>query len=417
MDPISSVRAEPRVWLHDSVLAPYVDAFASRLKQGRYSAGVQRSYLACLAHLARWMEQSCLPLPHLSEHSLEPFLSRHLPRCDCPRPVVRDRAIVRAACTHLLAVLRQQGVIPLPVAPTGPVEDELHRYDEYMRDVRGLAEGTRGGQLHMVRRLLLHRFADRPVVIAQLQPEELRQFINRQLELRGTPSHAATLTSALRMYLRYRTTRGDRVQALLAVIRSPAHWSMATLPRALTPTEINRLLRSFSSARPSPRRGYAIVRCALDLGLRSAEVAHLQLSDIDWHAGTITLRGTKSHRQDILPLPASTGRALAAYLRGERPKSTNGAVFVRRLAPRDRPIGADAIRKVIRGAYRRIGLKHGRSHALRHALACRLLAQGSSLKEVADVLRHRSLNTSMIYAKLDHRRLSAVALPWPGSKP
>jgi integrase len=266
-----------------------------------------------------------------------------------------------------------------------------------------------------VQRLLLHKFADGPVVIGQLQPDDVRQFIATQLNLRGTTSNATTVVSALRAYLRYRTACGDRVHALLGAIASPAHWSLASLPRALKPYEVKRLLTSFTSSLPSPRRGYAIVRCALDLGLRSSEVAKLQLTDIDWRAGTVTLRRTKSRREDILPLLALTGRALADYIRHERPKTTNPAVFVRRRAPRDQPIGVDAVRRVIRDAYRRIGLTHGRTHALRHTLACRLLDHGSSLKEVADVLRHRSLNTSLIYAKLDHPRLAAVALPWPGS--
>jgi len=141
------------------------------------------------------------------------------------------------------------------------------------------------------------------------------------------------------------------------------------------------------------------------------------LADIDWRAGTVTLKRTKSRRQDSLPLPAATGQALADYLQHERPATTNPAVFVRHLAPRDQPIGVHAIRRVIRDAYRRIGLPHSRTHALRHTLACRLLEHGGSLKEVADVLRHRSLNTSLIYAKLDNPRLAAVALPWPGSAP
>jgi integrase len=158
-----------------------------------------------------------------------------------------------------------------------------------------------------------------------------------------------------------------------------------------------------------------MVRCALDMGLRSSEVAKLQLADIDWRNGTVMLRRTKSRREDILPLPALAGRALADYLRYERPKTTNPAVFVRRLAPRDQPIGVDAVRRVIRDAFRRIGLTHGRTHALRHTVASRLLDRGGSLKEVADVLRHRSLNTSLIYAKLDQPRLATVALPWPGS--
>lgn len=411
----SSLRSAPRAWLSGSILAPYVDAFSARLRQGRYAAGTAHSYLASIAHLARWLNQDCLPLGQLDEGAVERFLSCHLAHCDCPKPVVRDRHTVRAACGQLLAVLRDQRAIAEPAKPTGPIEVELCRYDRHMRDVQGITDGTRRGRLRIARRLLLYKFGDGPIAFAQLQPAELRQFIARQLDLRGTTSNAMTVSSALRAYLRYRATGGDRVQPLLGVIGSPAHWSLGSLPRALAPSDVNRLLRSFTAALPSPRRGYAMVRCALDLGLRSREVAQLQLGDIDWRAGTVTLRRTKSQRQDILPLPASTGRALASYLRHERPKTTNPAVFVRRLAPRDEPIGVDAVRRVIRDAYRRIGLTHGRTHALRHTLACRLLDQGSSLKEVADVLRHRSLNTSLIYAKLDHRRLSAVALPWPGS--
>src|SRR5665647_678794 len=125
--------------------------------------------------------------------------------------------------------------------------------------------------------------------------------------------------------------------------------------------------------------------------------------------------GGHGQRQDVLPLPMSTGRALEAYIRHERPKTSDAAVFVRHLAPHDEPIGVDAIRRVVRDAFRRVGIPHGRSHALRHTLACRIINQGGSLKEVADVLRHRSLNTAMIYAKVDHGALSGVALPWPGS--
>jgi integrase len=153
----------------------------------------------------------------------------------------------------------------------------------------------------------------------------------------------------------------------------------------------------------------------LDLGLRSGEVAYLGLDDIDWRAATITLRRTKGCREDVMPLPAATGRAIADYLQFERPQTTNRAVFVRKFAPCDKPIGPDVVRKAIRKAYARAGLPYTRSHLLRHTMASRLLDGGSSLKEVADVLRHRSLNTTMIYAKLDSRNLAAVALPWPGS--
>ena len=236
-----------------------------------------------------------------------------------------------------------------------------------------------------------------------------------QLTPRATSAKANSLASALRAYFRYRGAGGDDVHALSGVIALPAHWNLATLPKALTDDEVNRLLNAFPPELPSCRRGYAMVRCALDLGMRVSEIAKLALADIDWQAGTVTLRSTKSRREDILPLPISTGQAIADYLRYERPRTTNPAVFVRRLAPHDVPISAYAVHRLIRDAYRRIGLDHGRTHALRHTLARRLLDHGDSLKEVADILRHRSLDTSLIYAKLDSRKLSAVALPWPGS--
>jgi integrase len=331
--------------------------------------------------------------------------------------VVRTPRELHASLVQLLALLRRQGVIREPSPQTGPIAEELRRYDVHMRDARGLAAGTRRDRLRVVERLLLTKFAGRPVIIGELQPDDVRRFIVEQLEVLGTTCNAITIASTLRAYLRYRASCGDAVQPLLGVISSPAHWSLASLPRALKPEQVDRLLSSFTDALPSPRRGYAVVRLALDLGLRSIEINRLQLADIDWRMGTVTLKRTKSRRQDILPLPVTTGRALEAYLRHERLKTSDGALFVRHLAPHDQPIGVDAIRRVVRDAFRRVGIPHGRTHALRHTLACRLVGQGGSIKEVADVLRHRSLNTSLIYAKVDHdaaapeRRRGVGALP------
>jgi integrase len=202
---------------------------------------------------------------------------------------------------------------------------------------------------------------------------------------------------------------------LITVILNPVHWNLASLPHALKRDEVKRLLSAFTGMGRWPKRGHAIVRCALDMGLRAGEVASLMLTDINWHAGTITLRGTKSRRQDVLPLPMQTGQALADYLQHERPATHHPTVFVRQKAGQDYPITSAAIQKVIKRACRRVGLPHASAHDLRHTLACRLVENGSSLKEVADLLRHRSLNSTLIYAKLDTPKLSAVALEWPGS--
>jgi site-specific recombinase XerD len=303
-----------------------------------------------------------------------------------------------------------------PAAPSNHIAEELHRYDEHLRDVRGLAAGTRQGRIRVVGLLLQQNFKGRAIDLAKLRPDDIRRFLAIQLDAHCTPSNASHLATTLRSYFRYRTTCGDRVGALTAVISNPVHWKLASLPRVLSSDEVERLLTSFTPDRRWPKRGYAIVRCALDMGLRSCEIAHLMIRDIDWRAGTVTLKGTKALRQDILPLPMETGRALVDYLQHERPITRNPAIFVRHQASGDQPITSAAIQKVIKRACRRIGLMHASAHALRHTLACRLVENGSSLKEVADVLRHRSLNTTLIYAKLDTPKLSAVALPWPGSE-
>lgn len=298
------------------------------------------------------------------------------------------------------------------------IPEELRRYDEHLRDVRGLSEGTRCQRVRVVGRLLRQKFSGRPIDLVRLHPEDVRRFLASQVDAHRSRSNASLLVTAtaLRSYLRYRSTCGDAVGALSAVISSPVQWRLASLPRALKPDEVERLLNSFTSDLRWPKRGYAIVRCALDMGLRAGEIAHLMIRDIDWRAGTVTLRGTKSLRQDILPLPMQTGQALADYLQHERPLSSSAAIFVRRHGGCDQPITSPAIQKVIKRACLRVGLSHFSAHALRHTLACRLVESGSSLKEVADVLRHRSLETTRIYAKLDTPKLLAVALSWPGSQ-
>ena len=297
------------------------------------------------------------------------------------------------------------------------IADELRRYDEHLRDVSGLADGTRKGRLRVAGLLLQEIFKKRAIEIARLRPEDIRRFLAAHTGAPLSSSHTSHMATSLRSYLRYRATCGDEVGKLTAVILNPVHWKLASLPRALKPEEAERLLGTLATARRWPKRGYAIVRCALDMGLRVGEIAHLTLDDIDWRAGTVTLKGTKSLRRDVLPLPLATGEALADYLQHERPATCHTALFIRHLAGKDRQITSAAIQKLIKRALRRIGLPHSSAHALRHTVACRLVENGSSLKEVADLLRHRSLNSTQIYAKLDISKLTGVALPWPGSTP
>ena len=402
-------------WLAKEPFAPHIDAYMQFLANRDYAANTFSNYLGVVSHFAQWMHSRRLRLQSIDEGLVAQFLNKHLPRCHCSGPVQRDRRTLSAALGHLLAVLRARGAIaPAPLSST-PVDEELRRYDAYMDHVRGLAPKTREMALRIVGRLLTSRFGDAAIDIAAIEPDQVRDFFAQQAKLYSKPASAGTVIASLRGYFRYRVSLGDAVHGLIGVLSYPANWQLSSLPKTLTAEEVEQLAGALGKPGRSLRRADAIVRCALDLGLRSGEIAHISLDDIDWRAGTITLRHTKGRREDVLPLPATTGAAIAAYLEQERPKTRNRAVFVRHHTPRGEPVGPDLVRKAIRQAFARAGLPYTRSHLLRHTMANRLLAGGASLKEVADVLRHRSLNTTMIYAKLDSRKLTAVALPWPGS--
>jgi integrase len=415
MSEIPVLHSTVRGWLLDGPLAAYVPTYVARLKRGEYAAGTMRRYLNGVGHFAHWMMLCRLNVDRLDESRVDQFLNEHLPHCGCPAQALRHPRDAHAAIMPLLAILRERGVIAELPRAAGPIAEELQRYDRHMRDARGLAAISRENRLRIAQRFLLGRFAGGPLQFGKLTPEDIRRFVAEQLELRNTVSNAIAINSALRAYLRWRCTQGDAVKPLLAAIASPANWRMASLPRALRPEQVESVLNAIAGLRRWPKRAYAIVRLALDLGMRVGEIAWLQLDDIDWRQGTVTIKRSKSRRQDVLPLPQSTGKALEDYIRHERPRCRNRAVFVRHLAPHDKPVGACAIRVVVSRVFKRAGIPHGRTHALRHTLACRLVSGGTPIKEVADVLRHRSLNTTLIYAKLNLGALADVAMPWPGS--
>ena len=409
-----SIHPVPAAWLRDSDFAPFVPVYVHRLVDRHYAANTIRMYVYGVAHLALWARRR-IGVRDLSEEHVQSFLDEHLPRCTCPSPVQRCKHQVRAALHQLLITLVDAGVLTNSRRPD-VIENQLAHFDIHMLQARGLAETTRIRRLSVVRSLLRLRLAGNADSDAMATPsaDELRRFIAQELG-RVSPASASSLAGALRGYLRFLALGGARLDHLLPVIATPAHWRLAPLPQTLSPSEINRLLDAFPPELPSHLRGYAMVRCLVDLGLREREVVNLELDDIDWEAGTLRICKGKSRRVDVMPLPHTTGHAIAAYLRSERPTTVNRRVFVRHVAPVDEPIQPDVVRNTVRQAYLRCGLPYTRVHILRHTLARRMLETGGTLKEVADTLRHRALDTSLIYAKVDMGRLAAVAMPWPGS--
>jgi integrase/recombinase XerD len=408
------MHARLRVGLNESVLESLATRYQTYLEERRYAPQTRNIYLSCVAHFARWATSIGYSSMQIDEAATARFLNEHLPRCTCPRPVRRVHLDNRSALKLFLKVVQcDQALTP---DQTDHIGQELHRFDLFMMQVKGLAASTRRRQVRIVGRFLSELFGPRPIVAQQIKPADLRRLV-----VAGYPTWSAgsrnLIAVSLRGYIHFRALLGDPVQHFAFAVPRVANWRLATLPSVLSEIDIVQFLRSFDQSAPSGKRAYAMARCLTDLGLRANEVARLCLEDIDWHGGIIRLAGNKSRRTDVLPLPPETGRAIATYLSMERPVTANRAVFVRHVAPYDDPIGPGVVRKIVIAAFRRCGWAHSHVHILRHSAASRLLAAGTPLKEIADILRHRHLDTTAIYTKVDMTRLTAVALSWPGSRP
>ncbi len=222
---------------------------------------------------------------------------------------------------------------------------------------------------------------------------------------------AKILTSGLRSLLRYLHLAGWVPIPLAQAVPRAAGWRLSSLPRALEAEQVQRLLESCDDSTVIGRRDLAILLLLARLGLRACEIARLRLDDIDWRAGEVTIRG-KGSSTERLPLPHEAGEALVSYLRDGRPRADFREAFVSAYAPL-RPLSPSAVVGVVGYACDRAGMERVGPHRLRHTLASDLLRAGTPLAEIAPILRHASVATTAIYAKIDRQALRALARPWP----
>lgn len=404
-----------RDWLNDGplnkVIAPYIDA----LREQRYSEHTIRAYLGCLAHFSYWIKTEEIEMSSVDELIIKRFLQHHLPACTCPVPCYPSVTNSGAALRHLLSLL--PGNQPASTA-ANPVAVELERFGEYLSNACGLAPATRASRVQHVGNFLVREFGTQAPVTSALSGVRLDAFF-AELSSHLRPASLRVVGNSLRSYFRYRALLGESTTALAAALPRIADWRRATLPKVLSDAELEAFIKAFDCTDPVGLRDYAIARCLLDLGLRGHEVTYLSLESVNWRSGTLTINSTKSKRVQQLPLPVATGEAIAQYLRDGRPQTENRALFVRHRAPFDKPLGVPAIRTAMNRAFVRCGLRDRfcNTHVLRRTMATRLQRSGASVKEIADLLRHQSLDTANVYARVDLEGLRAVALPWPGSQP
>lgn len=405
-------RRHVRRRLEANVLAESLAGLVEHLARRQHTRLAIQSYVQAVEHFGRWLQRTGRAVEDVDAAIVQRFLTRHLPHCQCPLPCARSVPTLRAALHQLLRVLPRPAAVAGP--PLTPIDDEVLAFDTHLRDTCGLTPATRGYYGRYVRELLIARFGPGPVDLATLTLDDLIAFVTaRAAHL--TPGSANTVTTGVRSFLRYLQLRGVGDSRWAAAVPRAACWRLAALPRALDDGQLQAILAAFDRARPTGQRGYAIALCFTRLGLRAGDVARMTLDDVDWRASTLTLSPGKGRRADRLPLPAAVAAALAAYLRHGRPTTAAREIFVHHRAPRGGPLGPSGVRGAMRQAYHCSGLDPHvtGTHVLRHTVATRLLQAGASMKEIADVLRHRSLDTSAIYAKVDLATLTTVALPWP----
>jgi site-specific recombinase XerD len=261
------------------------------------------------------------------------------------------------------------------------------------------------------RKFLTHLPEPLDAALRHLDAGQVTSFMLGYCQGRNPESAKATVT-AVRALLRFLHVAGHVPVPLTAAVPAVAGWRLASLPRGLDAAVVGRLLASCDRGTIVGRRDYAILVMLARLGLRGAEVAGLELGDVDWHGGELAIRG-KGNRIERLPLPASVGEAVAGYLTAGRPRCGAATVFCTVRAPY-RQLSPAAIRAIMGQACRRAGLGRVGAHRLRHSLATEMLRAGASLPEVGQVLRHRSQLSTSVYAKVDENALRVLARPWPG---
>lgn len=286
----------------------------------------------------------------------------------------------------------------------------LDRYVTYLSVERGLTAGTVRLYERVASRCL-DEWA-RPVVIDVLNAADVIGFVVAESK-RSSTAVMKNVVTVLRSLLRFMFAKGLIRRQLADAVPSVAGWQMSSLPRALEPAHMRGLMASCDREAVVGRRDYAILLSLWRLGLRAGEVAGLGLGDVDWRHGEIVVRG-KSRHDERLPLPVDVGEALVASLRDRRSATAHDELFGRVRAPLG-PLTAGGIRWVVYSACDRAGIARVGPHRLRHTTATELLRSGSSLPEIAQVLRHRSVDTTAIYAKVDRAGLMMVAQPWPGA--
>ena len=402
----SSVPGEKHI--QGNSLEFHLRMFATALMEAGYGDRAMCSKLRLLADLGRWLKRTGQSFAsHLEEHLLEAFVKHRQRR----QPMHRgDSKTLQQFLVHL----RKQSVVSDQklVTDQSPLAGILGRYEQYLLLERRLASATIFNYRSFARKFLVERFPDGPFLLKEINVSDISDFVLRHGRSMGVGT-AKIMTTAFRSFFRYLFQKGELQADLAACVPTVANWRLSTVPKYVTPEEVERVLKACNRNTTVGLRDYAILLLLARLGLRAGEVVALRLEDINWRTGEILVRG-KGLLYDRMPLPADVGEALASYLR-YRPACQTRRVFLCARAPRRSFDRSCALALIVRRALlrARIDPPVKGAHLFRHSLATSLLRSGATMEEIGEVLRHRDPSSTEIYAKVDFEGLRSLAHPWP----
>ncbi|MDH5536371.1 MAG: site-specific integrase [Betaproteobacteria bacterium] len=393
---------------------PYIDGFADALERDGYAPASAVRYLRAAAHLGCFVHRKGGDLAGVDACTLEAF-GRHLRRCRCPQSnggTTGHHAQFGVKLFHQYLV--QFGICQnRAVADSRSAEPALVvAFSEWLHVHRGATELTLRRYCRDATALVEALGAD----VGTWSAGAVRDFLLDCAAKCSAPT-AQKLITSLRAFLRYLSFTGESRDDLALAVPAIASWRLARLPSCLSEEELIRLIAACDGTTPGRRRDRAIVLLLARLGLRAGDVARLRLSDIDWRDGSLQVSG-KGRYQVRLPLPQDVGDALLRYL-DCRPKVDHlDRVFLRSIAPSVPFVSGDGVSSVVRHALRRAGITTAvkGAHLLRHTAATEMLRHGVPLDQIGLVLRHRSIDMTAYYAKVDVSLLQSIAQPWPGAQ-
>lgn len=380
------------------------------LRRQGYAASTIWKHRKLLNELSGWLQGQQLAMGDLSMAQVDRFMADR-------RAAGVRKLKTRKALEPILGHLRGLGLVPAAESPEedGPAEEILIRYRRFLTTERGLVPVTVLRYVDCLRPFLDGRMAAGELDLGGLTPADITSFVVAWCPCLNAGVAKLTVT-ALRSFLGFLHLDGVTENSLVPAVPTVLRRRLAGLPKGLEPDQVRRLLAACDASTVVGVRDLAILTLLVRLGLRRGEVAGLGLDDIDWRAGTIRVRG-KGNCHERVPLPSDVGLRLAEYLSSARPADAQGRiVFVRHFAPHH-ALSPARVSTIVGDAARRAGLGRVHTHRLRHTVATELLRAGASLPEIGQLLRHRRVETTAIYAKVDRDSLRLIARPWPEVAP